>query len=185
MAKKKAPMLQGIDWSQYKGEHPLGIAPSHRNKVNIGAPKQPEYSDTHIYGYHSTFSEPEDVLSKGLKANNPLADADFEVTDEEHKAATGVYFHGVPHIEYGPNLYRIKVSRDEPISSEWDRPGEGSNTLGDVPAKNVKYVGHGTASNLSDFHATSLPSEKCPACIIGGIHYQEMAKRNASTQFTD
>ena len=178
-------MLQGIDWSQYKGEHPLGIAPSHRNKVNIGAPKQPEYSDTHIYGYHSTFSEPKDVLSKGLKVNNPLEGAGFEATEEEHEAATGVYFHGHPHIEYGPNLYRIKVSRNEPISDEWDRPGEGSNTLGDVPAKNVKYVGHGTEYDLSDFHATSLPPEKCPACIIKGIYYQEMAKRNASTQFTE
>jgi hypothetical protein len=152
----------------------------------VGPPKEPEDSDTHIYGYHSSFAEPEDVLSKGLKASNPLSDAEFEVTDEEHKAATGVYFHGTPHIEYGPNLYRIKVSRDEPLSDEWDRPGDGLNTLGDVPAKNVKYVGHGGRDyRLSDFHATSLPSEKCPACIIEGIHYQEMAKRNASTQFTD
>jgi hypothetical protein len=185
MAKKKAPMLQGIDWSQYKGEHPLGIAPSHLNKVKVGPPKEPEAPDTHIYGYHSSFAEPEDVLSKGLKASNPLEGSGLEVTDEQNEAATGVYFHNNPHIEYGSNLYRIKVSRDEPISGEFDRPGEGSNTLGDVPAKNVKYVGHGTAYNLSDFHATSLPSEKCPACIIQGIHYQEMAKRNASTQFTD
>jgi len=185
--KSTSTPLQGIDWDseEYKGEHPIGIAPGDWGKVKIGPPKEKPYSTTHIYGYHSTYSEPDSVLKTGLKANNPLADAGFDepISEEEHRAATGVYFHGVPHIEYGPNMYRIKVSRDEPISGEFDRPGEGENTLGDVPAKNVKYLGHGMEYNLSDFHATSLPSEKCPACIIAGLHHEEMAKRRLGPQF--
>jgi hypothetical protein len=185
--KSKQPPLKGINWSKYKGEHPIGIAPGDWDKVRVGEPETPKSTDEHYYGYHSTNVGPDVILKEGLKASNPLAGADFDepVSPEEHEAATGVYFHGVPHTEYGEHLYRMKLSYGTPTSDEFDRIGEGENTREDVPAKDVEYVGHGTHgySDLSNFHSTHLPPEKCPACIIDGLHYQQMAARNAGKQF--
>jgi hypothetical protein len=189
MAKKsKQPTLGGIQWGKYKGEHPIGIAPGDWDKVRVGPPEEPEGTNEHYYGYHSTPVGPERILKEGLKASNPLAGADFDepISPEEHEAATGVYFHGTPHTEYGENLYRMTIPRGTPVSGDFDRMGEGENTLEDVPAKDVAYVGHGIhggGREMADFHSTQLPPEKCPACIIDGLHYEMLASRNASKQF--
>jgi hypothetical protein len=76
--------------------------------------------------------------------------------------------------------------------------GEGENVRRNVPASWITYMGHGTqgrnpwsdghgrmGDGMTDFHATNLPPEQCPACIIEGVHAEHMAKRRLSSQFTE
>lgn len=188
-------MLEGIDWDKYKGEYALGVTQHGFSEpdITVGRPEEKSSTDEHYYGYHSTNVGPDVILKEGLKGYNPLdqlgLDEGEKISKSEKRAATGVYFHTVPHTEYGEHLYRIAIPHTQEVSGDMDRMGEGYNTVGKrgIPAKNVEYLGHGSegARDWSDFHATSLPPEKCPACIIEGVHYQHLAERNAGQQFTE
>ena len=201
--KKKDPNipLQGIDWEsdEYKGEHPLGISPN--AKVEMGTPfRDEEPPEGHYFGYHSTGAGPETILKSGLKARNPLDDLPEMTAKErrENTGAWGVYYHDYPHTEYGEHLYRLTIPHGTRVAGDYDRMGEGENVRRNVPASWITYMGHGAegrnpwsdghgrmGDGMTDFHATNLPPEHCPACIIEGVHAEHMAKRRLSSQFTE